>query len=338
MKILAIKLRAIGDTVIWTSALAALRKAHPNAEIHILTYHANAAVLADQNFYNRAHFLKSKGRFELIRMLWSLRGEKFEWLLAFHATTSLCRWAWLCGAKHMVLHHHSWTYTPKGSEPIPEPGKLENAILRDYQILRAMRTNVTQEPTHIAITQDESQWAVKILNEKIAEAGGDVTRPRYLFLPGAGHHLRRYPKDLWWPEVLKIRDQGIFQPVVLADEELAREWNLEEECLKMRLPLVQGGSLRAFIALISRGQKALANDSGPGHISVALGLPTSFVFGPGCAGDWHCYDPKLHPIYRVADVDCRLSGPRDREIFQYCSVESCNHHKCMREIRLNIPG
>ncbi len=336
MKILAIKLRAIGDSVIWTSALAALRKAHPEAEIHILTYASNAPVFAEQKFYNRAHFLSTKSRWALVKRLWSLRREKFYWLLAFHANTSLCRWAWLVGAKQMALHHHSWTHSPKGSVPIPEPGKLESAILRDYQILRAMRTNVAQELTHLEITHDESQWAEKILREKIGEAGGDPSLPRYLFLPGAAHHLRRYPKDLWWPEVLKLRDQRKFQPVILADEELAGEWQLEEECLKMKLPLVAGGSLRAFMALISRGQRALANDSGPGHISVALGVATSFVFGPGCAGDWHCYDPRSHPLFRVAAVDCRLCGPRDKENFQYCSVDSCDHHKCMREIQLNI--
>lgn len=44
MRVLAVKLRAIGDSVIWTAALAALGKAHPEAEIEVLTYASNAPV------------------------------------------------------------------------------------------------------------------------------------------------------------------------------------------------------------------------------------------------------------------------------------------------------
>lgn len=336
MKILAVKLRAIGDTVIWTSALTALKKAYPQAEIHVLTYGSNAAVFANQPFIHVGHFLKSKSRWELASKLWELRREKFDWFLGFHATTSLCRWAWLAGAKQKALHHHSWTKTPRGSVSIPEPGKLEDAISRDYQVLRAMGVNAAKEPTRIVLSQDEKEWASSMMAKAIEAKGGDKFLPRFLFLPGAAHHLRRYPKDLWWPEVLKMRDGKKYQPVVLVDDALGDEWGLEAECLKAGIPLIKGGSLRAFMALISLGERSLANDSGPGHISAALGVKTSFVFGPGCVGDWHCYDSRIHNIYRVPSVECRLLGPRERETFQFCTVDSCEHHKCLREIRLSL--
>jgi ADP-heptose:LPS heptosyltransferase len=336
MKILAIKLRAIGDTVIWTSALADLRKAYPQAEIHVLTYGSNAAVFEHQPLVDQTHFLETKSRWELIKKLWKLRAEKFDWLLAFHANTSLCRWAWLAGAQKMALHHHSWRKTPRGSVLIPEPGKLEDAISRDHQVLRAMGIQGSNAPTSLVISREEQEWAESTLQAEIRTQGGDSARQRFMFLPGAAQQLRRYPKDLWWGEVLKLRDRKEFQPVVLADDALAEEWNLEADCLKMRIPLVRGGSLRAFMALISRGENSLANDSGPGHISVALGLKTAFVFGPGCVGDWHCYDSKQYPIYRVANLDCRLQGPRNQEQFQYCTVDTCSHHRCMRENRLNL--
>jgi ADP-heptose:LPS heptosyltransferase len=167
----------------------------------------------------------------------------------------------------------------------------------------------------------------------IKACGGDVQKPRYLFLPGASHHLRRYPKELWWREVLKVRDQGRYQPVALVDRTLAEEWSLKDMSLSERIPLLHGGGLRGFMALIRRGARAFANDSGPGHISVACGLPTAFVFGPGCAGDWHAYDRSKNPLLR-ARVDCRSDGPRDQEMFQFCTVDSCSHHRCMREIQI----
>ena len=151
------------------------------------------------------------------------------------------------------------------------------------------------------------------------------------FLPGAGHHLRRYPKDLWLRILEREIQRGEYQPVVMADAALASEWNLEPECTRLKVPLFDEGSLRDFIIQVSRCKKAFANDSGPGHMAVALGLDTTFVFGPGCVGDWHPYDSLKHPVLRVP-VDCRSEGPRDQERFQFCTVTECPHHKCMRGI------
>lgn len=335
MKILAIKLRAIGDTVIWTSALAGLHKAYPDAELHVLTYAQNAPVLSNLPFVDKIHVLRSKGYFSLLMKLLSFRAEKFNWVLAFHAGTSLARAAWVAGGERLAIHHHSWLRTPPTSVPIPEPGKLEDAISRDYQILKAMGLKVDHQPTQILISKDEGERAEQTLQAAIKDAKGDKDKPRYLFLPGASHHLRRYPKDLWWPEVLKVRDKGIHQPVVLCDSALAKEWDLKHLCAKENIPLLDMGGLREFMANVSKGDRALANDSGPGHIAVAVGVKTSFVFGPGCVGDWHCYDRAMHPIYRVP-VSCRSTGPREQEAFQFCTVKSCDHHTCMRDVRLEL--
>lgn len=334
-KILAIKLRAIGDTVIWTSALQLLRDSFPEAEVHTLTYASNAAVLKDHPAAKFQHYLKGHTHLELLKMLWSLRRERFAWLLGFHATTSLCRWAWLTGASKVALHHHSWARTPRGSVPVPHAAELEDAITRDSRVIEAMGLKVGRPKTRIFISSFESDASEALVRARIVQSGGDIKLPRYLFLPGAGHKLRRLAKDMWLPLAEKMLFDKRYQPMVVVDEALSKELGLREDCQRLGLPLFDQGNLREFMALVSRGERALANDSGPGHIAVALGLKTSFVFGPGCGGDWHPYDKREHPLFRV-DVPCRAEGPRDREQFQYCTLNECSHHRCMREQKIDI--
>lgn len=332
MKILAVKLRAIGDTVIWTSALNALHRARPEAEIHVLTYASNAAVLRHLPAIHTLHLLKSHSHLALLRRLVALRRERFDWLLGFHVGTSLTHWAWLAGAGRMALHHHSWRHTPGSSSVrIPEPGQLEDAITRDYQVLKALDLPLQRQPTSIVVTPEEAARAEALVARRISEFGGDPALPRLAFLPGAGHFLRRYPKDLLLPHVERCKYEKRYQPLLFADGPLSREWDLASESARLGVPLFDRGSLREFVCLVSRAQRALANDSGPGHIAVALGLPTDFIFGPGCVGDWHPYDSARHPIHR-AEVTCRLAGPREREAFQFCTVTQCLHHSCMRDI------
>ena len=87
MRILAVKLRAIGDSVIWTSALKRLAEAFPTAEVHVLSYESNAAVFENLRWVHAFHGLKSKSRWELIRALWGFRVEKFDWLQLSAADT-----------------------------------------------------------------------------------------------------------------------------------------------------------------------------------------------------------------------------------------------------------
>lgn len=333
-KILAIKLRAIGDTVIWTSALSQLRREWPDAEIHALTFATNQAVLHNHPAIDKLHLLSGKGRWELIKTLYSLRSQKYQWVMGFHATTSLCRWAWLAGGSRLALHHHSWMHTPKGSVTLSAPARLQDAISRDHQILEALGFSGPTLPTSLWLTNEEKKRAEDLVCQRIRACGGNEDKARLAFLPGAGHHLRRYPKDLWLPVVERVAKAGLQQPLVVIDRAVSEEWGLREECARLNVPLFDDGGLRDFMAVVSRAQAALANDSGPGHIAVALGLKTTFLFGPGCVGDWHCYELSRHPVLR-ASVSCRTEGPKNDERFQFCTVDVCEHHSCMRKIKFN---
>lgn len=335
-KILVIKTRAIGDTVIWTSALAALRKAYPEAEIHALTYGMNRDILLNSLLIDKLHLVDAKSKTDFIKKLWQLRKEKFDLLLGFHVSGSLCKFAWLTGAKDIVLHHHSLQRTPfLSSKKVPHAGELEDAITRDYRVLEAIGLNTAKhELTQIDLKSEEKEFAQKLTREKIIAAGGDPDKKRFVFLPGASYSLKIYPKDLWVQTVKKIRDEGVYQPLILCDQKLSKEWNMPALCKELGMPLIDDVSLRQFISLISTGSVTLSNDSSPGHISVALDVRTHFLFGPACIGDWFCYDPNRHTYHRV-DVPCRIHGPRDREQFQFCTVTECSHHSCMRKIDLS---
>ncbi len=334
MKIIAIKLRAIGDTVIWTAALDSLRAQYPDAVIHVLTHPINVAVLENSKAVDEIHTVVAGSKFALLKALWRLRSESFDWLLAFHATKSLCQWAWLAGAVKLVLHHHSWAYTPRGSERLDQPGALVDAIARDLEVLKAMGFEPKRMPTHIEIKTTEREWAENVVATRITGCGGDPSKPRYVFLPGASHHLRRYPRDLWLPLLERVKSAGQYEPLVMCDADLAKQWNLVDECKRLNIPLFAKGSLREFITLVSRAQSALANDSGPGHIAVACGLKTEFIFGPGCVGDWFPYEGTNNSVHRI-QVPCRLQGPSHLERFRFCTVDQCDHHSCLR--KLTVP-
>lgn len=327
-KIVAIKLRALGDNVLWTSALAALKSLYPKAQIDVVALEASRALLEHHPLVHRFFGLPKRDGWPLLKLFWRLRRERYDLALAFHANTSLCRWLFLVGAQKKAAHHHSWKYTPKTSDfRLEHPGAHQNAIEKDYEILRALGWKGTPLPTSLAVSAEAAGSA-----EQLLQANGLTgQKERLVLLPGAAEKLRRYPKEKCEQILLSLQQTGRFEIALLADRALAEEWHLREWADRLRIPLIEGLSLKDFVSVLSRFQIAIANDSGPGHMAVALGLRSVHIFGKGSFGDFYPYSGAGHSYVR-AQVDCRSEGPRDLERFQFCTVSECTHLSCLNKI------
>lgn len=231
-RILAIKLRELGDTAIWTSALEGLHKLFPQTEIHVLVPPGGKELLLHHPVVKQLHVISSTRALGIILKLIELRKYRFDLALGFHATTSLCRWIRLLGAKRVGLHHHSWTFTPKNSDlSIEKPGFLQGAIARDYELLNCLGWDGPVLSTHLQVLDSERAEATKWL--KATKLALDSSRPLLALLPGARAETRRYPKDLWREMALHLQSEGKYQVYVIADANLSREWELSRLCREM---------------------------------------------------------------------------------------------------------
>jgi ADP-heptose:LPS heptosyltransferase len=75
--------------------------------------------------------------------------------------------------------------------------------------------------------------------------------------------------------------------------------------------LLDSLDLRELIALISRAQIFVGNDSGPTHIAAALERPTVVVFGASNAEHWSPWKTPYRLIRHDASSDSPASAPRD---------------------------
>ncbi|HJT25404.1 MAG TPA: glycosyltransferase family 9 protein, partial [bacterium] len=93
-RILLIRLKGIGDVILSTPLVRALRKAFPQAEIHFLTRSLCAPILKHNPYVDRVlvHPEKSASSWELLRFLQSLRSARYDWVLDLAAEP---RSAWL---------------------------------------------------------------------------------------------------------------------------------------------------------------------------------------------------------------------------------------------------
>ena len=107
-KILAIKLRSLGDTVLMTAPLLEMRRAFPSASIHALVRSEWAPLLEKHSAvnqvwaYDRRREPAARAR-TLARWALRLRKERYDTVVNFHASPSsslrMPRWTTPVGAK-----------------------------------------------------------------------------------------------------------------------------------------------------------------------------------------------------------------------------------------------
>jgi ADP-heptose:LPS heptosyltransferase len=111
VKILVISLAGIGDSLIATPFIRALRENYPAATIDVLVKEAGAKDLLERNpNVNRVFFkdLMKTGRLETLRFLWSLRRERYQLSINTHPQSRIHYRiaAWLAGAQVRISHEY----------------------------------------------------------------------------------------------------------------------------------------------------------------------------------------------------------------------------------------
>jgi ADP-heptose:LPS heptosyltransferase len=346
MKILIVKRRAMGDTVLLSSTLEIVRQKFPEAEIFALVPRAFAGVLA-----GNPHL---KGLWHLEEPVWRLlpkiRRERFDLLLQLHLSQRV-RWiSWLGGAKRVLTQmQDKVTEQAYGFHP--------NALAWDRLFLEkefptAAKVSSSSGPKISASAEGQSPLPKVYLSEWEQHDGKAIWQSlklepnNILFLGlGASRSTKRWSPEHFARLAELARDRLGLQPAFAVgpgdeEEQFAAK---VMDCLRVKgfrsapssnpsadcFGHLAGLSLRNLAKALAQVRAYVGNDSGPKHLAVALGKPTITLFGPEDPLEWHPYDREQHPYFFLPNLSCRTEdGGR------WCGVQICNSttpekHRCM---------
>jgi ADP-heptose:LPS heptosyltransferase len=349
-KILAIKLRSLGDTVLMTASIEALKRAYPLAEIHVAVLTAWAPLLEDQPSiqkvwrYDRHPDRASRAK-AAVRLALKLRKQKFDCVVNFHASPTSAMIAFATGAKIRSIHFHGHKDKNRYSTvTIPGKGTLKPIIERDMDAIRALGLKIPTGNLPVLCSRTaEAAWAKDFVNrigqgKPILALGLGASRPtkswpieRFAALAvqwsrtqeGAALALAGPQEDTLRKEFLKSVDDILSSSVSDASERTR---------LRSRISAESRLNLREITAFLGAASVFVGNDSGPKHIAVATGTPTVTLFGPEHPLEWHPYSATQHPYFFIENLACRKDA--EPGMPPWCALDLCTQeqHKCMRLI------
>jgi len=355
LKILAIKLRALGDTVLMTAPLLELRRAYPEAEIHALVLSRWAPLLESHPAVNRIWTFdrpanRTKRATLVAQTALQLRREGFDVVVNLHASPSSATLAFSSGAKSRAVHFHGHHDKNRFSTvPIPGKGTMKPIIERDMDALRALGIHVPAgRLPKIFLQTSEIEQA----RERLRKLGMLPSLPVLGLGLGASRPSKMWPMDRFSSLAIEWcqRQGGSVLAVVGEDEEHLEhsflksldDWlsqldipSDEKARIRTRVVVQRGLPLRQLAAMLNQVKVFAGNDSGPRHLAVATGTRTVTIFGPEHPFEWHPYPPQDHPILFQEQLACRADA--EPGMPPWCGVEVCikEEHRCMKTIGVN---
>jgi len=306
----------VGDVVMATPALAALRAAHPEAEI-VAEGRPYLAGLVRGLTSIDAFLPEARGTRARVR---SLRAGRFDWVVLLPDSVRsalapfLARVPVRAGYARDPLRRALLTH---GLVPPAEGGRRVpiSMVERYLRITRALGCADADRRTRLAVDTALREVVAK----RLAEAGLAPRQRTLLVTPGASFGSSK----LWPPGHFAVacdqigRRHGL--AVVIAPgpgeealaEAIAR--GMQEHAVVLAEPPT---TLAELVALIAGAALQLGNDTGPRHIAVALGVPAVVLIGPT--------DPRhtAHQLERQRvlreDVACSPCGLKACPIDQRC--------------------
>ena len=328
MRILIVKLGSIGDIVHTLPALAAMRRALPDAEISWVVERGSAEILRDNPLLDRLIEVETKAlrrglmSGETLRaprqQLRLLRASAFDLALDFQGLLKSATVARLSGARRIFGFE---------SDGLREPASrfLLHQKVSIPPRLHVIRKNLTLAKAALGLSFADGEAdlefpvAVGRVHEDEARAAARGTDGRYAILNPAGG----WPTKLWSAEKFGALADEFWNHFGL--HSLISYGPGEEKLADVALSASKSGkaraislSLKGFHALAKGAQIYVGGDTGPTHLAVAARTPIVGLFGP--TEWWRNGSPYADDVcVERNDIDCRVD----------CHRRSCSKWICM---------
>ncbi len=323
-KILLIRLRLIGDVVLTTPVIRALRRAYPDAHLsYLVEPHASAVVVRNPHLSEVivAPLVGGLARLRVDAALaWRLRRARFDAVIDFHGGPRSSLLAWLSGAPRRIgydVRGRDWMYTE--CLPRPKGHRERHSVMNQWDLVEAFDPAIRRpapdtDPVEMA-DNPASDTRVAARFSGLAMTGA----PYVVVHVGAGNEFRRWPEEAFADVVAGLHRQAPDRRIILTTgaaqqpaAEAIRRLAVVRGVPAAAVPVLCDLDLTELRSVLARAQLFVGGDSGPAHVASTTDVPMVVIFGPTTPAVWGPWRPQASATETVdaGPLPCRPCDQR----------------------------
>jgi lipopolysaccharide heptosyltransferase II len=306
-RVLVVRLRSIGDTVLTTPSLFALRRFLPGAQIDILLEDWVAPVLDGSGLIDRVIAIPRDSTTARARIARELRATHYDVVYNLHGGTTATLLTRATGAQHRVgfehyqyarLHNHA---APSSLEIWQRP-KL-HSVEQQLALIGWTGVPVTDRPaTKLAVNENALQ-SVSAKLRAADFAGFEKDEPFAVVHPAAAFETKQWATERFARVAEELSARGLTPVAIVSPTEKQLAESLVNQS-PARVIALTDLSLPEVTALASRARLFVGNDSGIAHIAAAAGAACVVIFGSSNVTHWRPWTTQANEVV-LEEMPCQ---------------------------------
>ncbi len=284
LTILVVRTDRIGDVVLTTAAVRALRRNFPDARIAMMVTPSTRQLVEGNPdideviIHDRSG--KNKGIVGFWRQVFNLRHKKFDWAIIFHTKRWTNMFCFFAGIPRRTGYSNE-KYGFLLNDPVVDDRdagiKHEAEYCLDILNSVGVPAPLSEIQCVIPINKDSDAWADSWCRENHFE-------PKDLIIinPSASDPARQWPAVRFAKiiEILQTKSIGPLAVIGMKNDIAAQNLlSLVQSTEQVKVFDLRGKtSMSQLIALLRKSRMLISNDTGPVHIAAALKTPVVSIF------------------------------------------------------------
>ncbi|HJT81290.1 MAG TPA: putative lipopolysaccharide heptosyltransferase III [Chthoniobacterales bacterium] len=292
MNILLIQLRRIGDLILTTPAIAAIRQKFPDAHITLVTSRSCAPLLPAIPHLDSRYVMQRNPAD--VGTFMKIARTKFDACVDFTRNNRSALLSYLSHAKIRIASARIKRRAPVRQRAYNQfvPGRVRDAHMIDYNLslLKPLGIQDTCPPVQLIVPAESAAHAKDVRHRS------GITEPFVIFHPGSARIEKFWQPDRWANLIQSALERWPVTCVLTGGSSPQEKSHLAE--IESLLPRPSGDTrprvvdlsnkidLLTLTALIAQARLLVTVDSAPVHLAAATKTPQIILFGPTNPFHW----------------------------------------------------
>ncbi|PIQ85324.1 MAG: lipopolysaccharide heptosyltransferase II [Candidatus Omnitrophica bacterium CG11_big_fil_rev_8_21_14_0_20_43_6] len=304
-RILVARTDRLGDVLLSTPVIKALRKKFPQSHISMLVSPYTEDVLKGNPDVDEIITLdkdgKNKGWWSSFKLAWILRKKKFDLAVVLHPTSRVHLLTFLAGIPKRLGYDRKLgfllTDRIKHTKQLGEKHESEYAL----DLVRYLGIEPQDKALFMPIRPESEKWAQALFSQVGIKADDKLL----VIHPAASCHSRIWPGERFAEVADQLAGKYGFKVVIACGpKDMQKAEAVIKNMRTAALNLAGKTSISQLASLLKRSQLFISTDSGPMHVASTLGVPVITIFGRAQAGlspkRWGPLGEKKRILYKTA--------------------------------------